>query len=74
MSKQIEKAHKIEAVKGWINKLTAHDQYTRGLLQPYNGDELDRMTLKEIEMLLNYCKAVYHMAFRQGADLMKESA
>jgi hypothetical protein len=69
---KVIRAHNIEAVKGWINTLSAVDQYNRDLLQRYNGDELDRMTGGQIEMILAYCKAVYHMAYKAGADCMRE--
>ncbi len=59
------KAHKIEIIKNWINVLSK-DLYGQSLMQDYNGDELKAMSLKEIEMLFNYIKAVYHHAYNQA--------
>lgn len=58
---RIDKRLKIEAVKMWINKLTTC-RLGADLLAPYNGDELDKMTLKEITMLLDYIRVTYHVA------------
>lgn len=55
------KARKIEQVKQWLNKLTTN-KYGYEILQPYNGDELDGMTIKQIQMVLNYIRVTYHAA------------
>lgn len=55
------KTRKIEQVKQWINKLTTN-KYGMEQLQPYNGDELDRMSIKQIQMILDYIKVAYHTA------------
>jgi hypothetical protein len=64
---------KIEAIKGWINTLTADSSYSQGLLRPYNGDELERMTSAQLSMLLHFVHASHHAAYRAGFDANRES-
>jgi hypothetical protein len=66
------KSRKIEIIKMWINELTAYSDYNAELLKPYNGDQLDTMTIKELDMMLAFIKAAYHKGFRQGDSMHKE--
>lgn len=67
------KLHKIEMVKAWINKLSAFDGYSSEMVKSFNGDELDNMSLKEINMLLTYIRVCYHVGFQECSKLNKES-
>ena len=66
MRPQVLKSYRIEQVKNWINTLTAHDDYARQKLSPYNGDELDKMTLKEVEMLLKFINVSFHVGYQKA--------
>lgn len=57
------KLHKIETVKHWLDDLT-QDSYGMNELKSYNGDELDKMTIKEIDMLLDFIKIAYHYGYQ----------
>jgi len=50
---------RIEDCKHWINKLTT-TSHGRTRLAGYNTDELDKLPVWVIEMLLDYISAAYH--------------
>lgn len=61
------KLHKIEQVKLWINILTS-DKFGMDSLKLYNGDELEKMSIKEIDMLLKFISVSFHCGYNQALE------
>lgn len=70
---KVQKSWKIESIKGWINMLT---RYPAGQtkLAKYNGDELEALTGKQLQMILNYIASAYHAGCNDTREHLKSLA
>lgn len=70
MSRKI-KAHKIAAIRSWQARI-AEIPNINPLIQSVSPEELERMSVAQLETLIAFIKAVYAYGFRNGADFARE--